>query len=87
MQAENTDMTKTLIKHKIFCVTFGCFVGTEFLKTIKTTKNLKMCSFSPKNKMIILIKKSIEIEAKLTKKGSGVFALHSFLMLTKSNHF
>ena len=41
MQAENTDMTKTLIKHKIFCVTFGCFVGTEFLKRQKFVKKRK----------------------------------------------
>ena len=37
-QAENTDMTTKIIKHTIFCVTFSCFVGTEFLKIQKSVK-------------------------------------------------
>ena len=54
-QAENTDMTTKIIQHTIFCVTFSCFVGTEFLKIQQSGENRKKQQNLPKLKWFDLI--------------------------------
>ena len=64
-QAENTDMTTKIIKHTIFCVTFSCFVGTEFLKMQKSVKKSQKTTKFIKTKVIRFDHIFEKIEAKL----------------------
>ena len=64
-QAENTDMAKKLIKHKIFCVHFSCFVGTDFLKIQQSGKKSQKTAKFTKNKVIRFDHIFEKIEAKL----------------------
>ena len=64
-QAENTDMTRNIIKHTIFCVTCGCFVGTEFLKIQKSVKKSQKTTNFIKKKVFRVDHIFEKIEAKL----------------------
>ena len=64
-QAENTDMAKKLIKHKICCVHFSCFVGTEFLKIQQSGKTSQKTTKFIKNKVFRFDHIFEKIEAKL----------------------